>query len=210
MKCYAKTLNLYLAFNSQTVPACAWDSKTMIDASSRLIDVDRWDRAGMWSSSSNTNSNSSCVRSWDLEGVTNREISFSHKRAGELSRVVKCCEMGWIENAPKAFNTSYGDFHFSFILISFSSSYTSRKRNAAWKWFDSTFQSRIYDSVPYMKPSRALNIKRERKKSISSYPSNVATRYAGIYNSCSRNALHKSFARQSGKAVNVRACTSDN
>lgn len=55
-----------LKFNSQTVPECGWDSKTMMEASSRLIDVDRCDNAGMCSSSSNTNSNSSCVRSCDL------------------------------------------------------------------------------------------------------------------------------------------------
>lgn len=54
------------AVYSHTVPACACDSNTMIDASSRLIDVDRWDNAGICNNSSNTNSNSSCVRSWDL------------------------------------------------------------------------------------------------------------------------------------------------
>lgn len=41
-----------------------------MEASSRLIDVDKWDSAEMCSSSSNTNSNSSAVRSCDLWGET--------------------------------------------------------------------------------------------------------------------------------------------
>ena len=43
-----------------------------MEASSRLIDVDKWDSAEMCSSSSNTNSNSSAVRSCDLWGETTR------------------------------------------------------------------------------------------------------------------------------------------
>lgn len=49
------------------VPACACDSKTIIDDNSRLILVDRWERAAICKSSSNTNSNSSGVRSWELQ-----------------------------------------------------------------------------------------------------------------------------------------------
>lgn len=49
------------------VPAFACASNTMMEASSRLIDVDKCERAAMWRSSSKTNSSSSCDRSCDLQ-----------------------------------------------------------------------------------------------------------------------------------------------
>lgn len=51
---------------SHMVPACAWASNTIIEASSRLMLVDRCERAAICTSSSNTSSSSSGVRSCEL------------------------------------------------------------------------------------------------------------------------------------------------
>lgn len=82
---HVPTLGIYL----HTVPAAACASKTMMEASSRLIEVDKWDNAERCTSSSNTNSNSSAVRSCDLEverttttmstnTTHNGKVAFSH------------------------------------------------------------------------------------------------------------------------------------
>lgn len=133
----------------------------MIDASSRLIDVDRWERAWMCSSSSYTNSNSSCVRSWDLrkekKTVTNlRGISSKHRQS--LQHI-----------APGRLSL----FHprIGFILISFCSF------PEGWKCSTQTFESRSLHFL-YMaqhQPSRTLNT--ERAKSMWSSERNIMTRY---------------------------------
>lgn len=51
---------------SHMVPACACASNTIIEASSRLMLVDRCERAAICTSSSNTSSSSSGVRSCEL------------------------------------------------------------------------------------------------------------------------------------------------
>ena len=58
--------SLPISLDLRMVPACACDSKTIIDDNSRLMLVERCERAAICSSSSNTNSNSSGVRSCEL------------------------------------------------------------------------------------------------------------------------------------------------
>lgn len=59
--------NNVISFNLRIVPACACDSKTIMEESSRFILVDKCERAVMCKSSSKISSSSSGVRSCELK-----------------------------------------------------------------------------------------------------------------------------------------------
>lgn len=65
-----------MVIDLRIVPAWACDSKTIIEESSRLMLVDKCERAVMCKSSSKINSSSSGVRSCDLKKKKNRLVIF--------------------------------------------------------------------------------------------------------------------------------------
>lgn len=163
----------------------------MIDASSRLIDVDRWERAWMCSSSSYTNSNSSCVRSWDLrkeeKTVTNlRGISSKHRQS--------------LQHTAPGRLSLFHRLHFNkFLQLSGRIEMLHSSIPITFASLSLHGPAPAIKNVEYRKSQIYFEL---RKKYCDSLHRELC--------SCCGNGLHKSFVRHRRKPATLRACTGDN